>query len=102
MSMVEKMLEVDKLKNFINGEWETETAYKSVMNPATGEEIVQVPLSNGTAVNEAVAAAKKAQKDWALVPAPQRAEILFHIGSIMKERKEHLSKLLTLENGKVL
>src|SRR5699024_12276449 len=50
----------------------------------------------------AVKAAKKAQKEWALEPAPMRAEILYEVGRIMKERKEHLSELLTMENGKVL
>src|SRR5699024_4781314 len=34
--------------------------------------------------------------------APQRAEVLYRVGTLMKERKEHLSRLLTLENGKVL
>src|SRR5699024_11390622 len=33
---------------------------------------------------------------------PQRAEVLYRVGTLMKERKEHLSRLLTLENGKVL
>ena len=79
-----------------------EKNYTEVFNPATGEEIVKVPLSDAQAVNEAVAAAKKAQKEWALVPAPQRAEILYEVGRLLKERKEHLAKLLTLENGKVL
>src|SRR5699024_11373210 len=63
---------------------------------------VQVPLSTKDDVDQAVKAAKKAQKEWALEPAPMRAEILYEVGRIMKERKEHLSELLTMENGKVL
>jgi len=31
-----------------------------------------------------------------------RAEILFEVGRIMKERKEYLSQLLTMENGQTL
>ncbi len=95
-------LGTDKLKNFINGEWVDVENSTAVMNPATGEEIVQVPLSDAADVNDAVEKAKKAQKEWALVPAPQRAEILLEVGNIMKERKERLSRLLTMENGKVL
>src|SRR5690625_4161149 len=95
-------LGTDKLKNFINGEWVAVEKSTAVNNPATGEEIVQVPLSGETDVNDAVQAAKKAQKEWALVPAPQRAEILLEVGNLMKERKERLSQLLTMENGKVL
>lgn len=95
-------LEVEKLNNFINGEWVNVSKTQAVINPATGEEIVQVPLSAEEVVNEAVAAAKAAQKEWALVPAPQRAEVLYRVGYIMKERKERLSQLLTMENGKVI
>ncbi len=100
--MVEKTIDVSELKNFIHGEWVKTANYQAVINPATGEEIVQVPLSNAKIVDAAVQAAKTAQKEWALVPAPQRAEVLYRVGAIMKERKEHLSHLLTLENGKVL
>lgn len=96
------ILQTDKLKNFIAGEWQEANPTVAVHNPATGEEIVHVPLSGKKEVDQAVTAAKQAQREWALVPAPQRAEVLYEVGSIMKERKERLSQLLTMENGKVL
>ncbi|WP_077296339.1 aldehyde dehydrogenase family protein [Virgibacillus pantothenticus] len=96
------ILQTDKLKNFIAGEWQEANPTVAVHNPATGEEIVHVPLSGKKEVDQAVAAAKQAQKEWALIPAPQRAEVLYEVGNIMKERKERLSQLLTTENGKVL
>lgn len=95
-------LEAEKLRNFINGEWQDVARTTAVLNPATGKEIVQVPLSSGEQVDKAVFAAKNAQKEWALVPAPQRAEVLYRVGYLMKERKERLSQLLTSENGKVI
>ncbi|WP_087975173.1 aldehyde dehydrogenase family protein [Oceanobacillus rekensis] len=95
-------LEVQKLKNYINGKWLDVKESQAVINPATGMEIVQVPLSAAGAVNTAVKAAKKAQKEWALIPAPQRAEVLYRIGYLMKERKERLAQFLTMENGKVI
>lgn len=91
-----------KLANFINGEWVDVEKTAPVINPATGETILEVPLSNSSSVNAAVQAAKSAQKDWALVPAPQRAEVLYRVGYILKERKEELAQLLTMENGKVI
>ncbi|HLR40936.1 MAG TPA: aldehyde dehydrogenase family protein [Virgibacillus sp.] len=100
--MAETVLDVKKLANFINGEWLDVNESAPVINPATGERVVEVPLSTKANVDEAVEAAEKAQKEWALVPAPQRAEVLFQVGNIMKERKEKLGKLLTMENGKVL
>ncbi|MGY0692568.1 aldehyde dehydrogenase family protein [Virgibacillus sp. FSP13] len=100
--MAEALLDVKSLKNFINGEWVEAEKTTPVINPATGETVVHVPLSNKDSVNNAVSAAKQAQKEWALVPAPQRAEVLFRVGSLMKERKEKLAQLLTMENGKVI
>lgn len=100
--MAETLLKTEKLKNYINGEWVEGKDHTAVVNPATGKTIVDVPLSDETDVDKAVQTAKKAQKEWALVPAPQRAEVLFRVGSLMKERKERLAQLLTMENGKVL
>ena len=76
--------------------------YTAVVNPATGESIAEVPLSSESEVSKAVTSAKQAQKEWALVPAPQRAEVLYRVGYLMREQKERLSQLLTLENGKVI
>ncbi|WP_042225037.1 aldehyde dehydrogenase family protein [Oceanobacillus manasiensis] len=95
-------LEAEKLQNFINGKWQEVDRSTAVINPATGEAIVQVPLSSEKHVDEAVLAAKKAQREWAHVPPPQRAEVLYRVGYLMKEKKERLSQLLTKENGKVI
>src|SRR5690625_2918713 len=101
--MSDNLLNVSELKNYIDGIWQNNvTDFATVINPATGKEVVKVPLSAKADVDKAVEVAKKAQKEWALEPAPMRAEILYEVGRIMKERKEHLSQLLTLENGKVL
>lgn len=100
--MKEIRMEVEQLSHYVNGKWIQGEDYTEVLNPASGEKIVDVPLASETVLNDAVAAAKKAQKAWALEPAPQRAEILYRVGLIMKERKEILAQLLTMENGKVL
>lgn len=93
-----------QLNNYIDGKWQEagNAKYVTVTNPANGEELAQVRLSTIDDVNQAVAAAKVAQKKWALVPAPKRADYLYEIGRIMKEKKEHLSQVLTKEMGKVI
>lgn len=93
-----------KLNNYINGQWGTDTGadYTAVKNPANGKTIADVRLSTADDVNQAVAAAKAAQKKWARVPAPKRADYLYEIGRIMIEKKEHLSQVLTKEMGKVI
>ncbi|WP_342513370.1 aldehyde dehydrogenase family protein [Sporosarcina sp. FSL K6-1522] len=93
-----------QLNNYIGGSWQ-ETAganYTAVTNPANGEVLAQVRLSTKEDVDLAVQAAKEAQKKWALVPAPKRADYLYDIGRLMKDKKEHLSQVLTKEMGKVI
>jgi len=100
--MTKKLLKIESLPNYIDGSWTEGNEFTSVINPANGKKIVNVPLSNDEDVDVTVKAAQAAQKKWALVPAPQRAEILYNIGQLMKERKDDIARLLTLENGKVL
>ncbi|GLB61832.1 aldehyde dehydrogenase family protein [Cytobacillus sp. NCCP-133] len=93
-----------KVLNFINGEWceSTTGKYTSVWNPATGEVLAEVTQSSKEDVDRAVEAAKSAQKSWRLVPAPERAEILYEVAYLLKQRKEELAQILTSEMGKVI
>lgn len=92
------------VKNYIGGKWIAGNQLQTipVINPANGEELATIPLSTKSEVEEAVAAAKTAQKSWALVPAPKRADYLYEIGYKLKEKKEHLAQILTKEMGKVI
>jgi len=90
------------LRNFINGKWteaKTET-FEIVYNPATGEEIAQVPISTREDLDDAVAVAKEAFKTWSKTPVPKRARILFKYQQLLVENWEELAKLVTIENGK--
>ncbi len=90
------------LKNYINGEWvEAKTnQYQTVPNPATGEELAQVPISSKEDVEAAVKAAKEAFKMWSKTPVPKRARILFKYQQLLVDNWEDLAKLITQENGK--
>ena len=70
-----------ELLNFLGGEWVKDETLQSmhVVNPANGEILGTVPLSTKVQVDAAVQIAKQAQKEWALVPAPKRAEYLYDI-----------------------
>jgi aldehyde dehydrogenase (NAD+) len=60
------------------------------------------PASSEEDVNLAVEAAREAYKSWRLVPAPKRAEILFHAAELLVARKEDFAHDMTREMGKVL
>lgn len=93
-----------ELKNLIGGNWtiNSDLSKVPVINPANGSELAYVPLSTEKEVNEAVLAAKKAQKKWSRIPAPKRADYLYEIGLKLKEKKEYLAQILTKEMGKVI
>lgn len=93
-----------ELLNFIGGEWLEDHSLQRmpVINPANGEQLGTVPLSTKSQVEFAAQKAKEAQKQWALVPAPKRAEYLYEIAFKLKEKKEQLAQTLTKEMGKVI
>src|SRR5664279_1458144 len=92
-------------QNFINGEWIAPKSGKTIenRNPANTDEVIGVfPNSGQDDVSRAVDAACDAYKDWRLLPAPKRGEILFRAAELLLKRKEELSRDMTREMGKVL
>jgi aldehyde dehydrogenase (NAD+) len=102
--MMRIQLQGEKVINYINGEWTASKGAKFVpiLNPANGQPIGEVLQSSKEDVELAVQAAKQAQKKWSRVPAPQRAQYLYRVGELLKERKEKLASILTQEMGKVI
>ena len=93
---------VETLKNFVGGEWVESRAseHVQVMNPATGQELAQVPLSTVEDVNQAVETARNAFSDWSQTAVPKRARVLFKYQQLLVEHWEELAQLITTENGK--
>ena len=98
------MVEVRRLKNYINGEWVNSqtTNYEDVLNPATKEIICQVPLSTKEDVELATKASLAAFEKWKNVAVPRRARILFKFQELITRNKLELARLITIENGKNL
>lgn len=92
------------LKNYIGGKWVAPQSgrYAEKHNPATGELLARVPLSDRTDVDHALTQAQAAFARWRKVPAPKRGEILYRVGQMLEERKEDLAQKMTQEMGKVL
>lgn len=100
--MTETITKIETLKNYINGEWVESLSdnYETVVNPATGEAIAEVPLSTKEDVERAVQAADEAFKTWSQTAVPRRARILFKYQQLLVDNWEELAKLITIENGK--
>lgn len=94
------ILQTQKL--YIDGRFVDATSgveFESV-NPATGEVICKVQAANQDDVNCAVEAAKRAQKDWAAMPAGERGRILMRAAAILRDRNRELAELEVLDTGK--
>ena len=72
-----------------------------VFNPSTEEQIAEVPDSDQSAVDAAVARARETFESgvWRKLPHQQRAEILFRANALIKERLEELAGLESKDNG---
>jgi aldehyde dehydrogenase (NAD+) len=71
------------------------------INPATGELIAKVRMAGRAEYERTVEAAQRAFETWRMTPAPQRGEIVRQIGNALREKKEALGALVTLEAGKI-
>jgi len=94
---------VQKVLNFIQGEWVESGAvdFFPVHNPATAECLAQTPLSPASEVDQAARAASNAFETWRHIPAADRIQTLFRLKDLMDENLDMLSRMITMENGKV-
>ena len=73
------------------------------VNPARpGEVISRHPVASAAEVGQAVERAAGAQRDWAAVPVPARAEMISRCGEALAGRKAELATLVSREAGKIL
>jgi malonate-semialdehyde dehydrogenase (acetylating)/methylmalonate-semialdehyde dehydrogenase len=90
-------------KNLIGGTWaEPKGESLPIFNPATGEEIDRVPLSDAAAIDSAVQAATKAAQSWAQTPVMDRAQLMFRFKALLEEHIDELAAIVTRHHGKTL
>jgi aldehyde dehydrogenase (NAD+) len=73
-----------------------------VFSPIDGSEIGKVALDTSKTLDAKIAQAHQAFLDWRTVPAPRRGELIRLFGNVLREHKEDLGKLVTIECGKIL
>ncbi|MSR63494.1 MAG: aldehyde dehydrogenase family protein, partial [Planctomycetes bacterium] len=86
-----------------NGEWlACKGEWLESHDPATGKLIGRIRQATGEEYEACVAAAHAAFLRWREVPAPKRGEIVRKLGNAIREKKDALGRLVTLEMGKIL
>lgn len=94
----------EQLELLIDGQWRPAESGRwiEVYNPANGELVGRVPEAGATDARAALEAAERAFPAWAALTPSQRAAYLQRAAQLVKERRDHLARLLTLEQGKPL
>ncbi len=76
-------------------------AWIDSVNPSTGDVIASVQAATPASYDAAVIAAQAAFKTWRLLPAPKRGDVVRDLGNALRELKEPLGELVSLEMGKI-
>ncbi len=103
MSDFLKALGIDKdnLGGF-HGEWIGSGPKLDVITPIDGSKIGSVTQATEAEYDKIVDRAHQAYLNWRMVPAPKRGDIVRQLGNRLRELKQPLGALVTLEMGKIL
>lgn len=84
----------------IGQNWKSTSNFISSSSPIRNQHLAEVNTTSEDLYNEAIAQAQKAFTSWKNVPAPKRGEYIRQFGNALREEKETLGALVSLEMGK--
>src|SRR5579875_3900467 len=88
---------------FIGGRWrDGHGAAAERRSPTTDEVVTQVTYADGNDVDDAVAAAVAARREWAETAVLSRGKLLHRAADLLLERAEEAARLISREMGKTL
>ncbi|MEX0341958.1 MAG: aldehyde dehydrogenase family protein [Erythrobacter sp.] len=87
-------------KNLIDGEMADNGEWLEVLNPANEQVVGRVPACGKDELDRAVAAARRAFKDWKKTSPEERQKVVQGIAAAIKDNADELYRLLTTEQGK--
>ena len=81
--------------------WRASGADIAVASPADGTQIARVTGASAADYDAVLASAGAAARAWREVPAPKRGEAVRRLGLLLRQYKDALGTLVSLENGKI-
>jgi len=73
----------------------------AVVNPATGDVVQEYPTATDKQIEEALASAQKAYREWSKnSTVAQRAELIRKVAALHTERRQELAEIINREMGK--
>jgi acyl-CoA reductase-like NAD-dependent aldehyde dehydrogenase len=93
-------LDFEKFYNIVDGKQRSSDKIHHGINPATGQELWDVPIASEQDLNDAVASAKKAFPAWRDTPIEKRKEYLSKLADSFQQHSDEFTTLLCKESGK--
>ncbi|MBM4130313.1 aldehyde dehydrogenase family protein [bacterium] len=85
------------------GEWFASSGdWLESRNPTSGELLARIEQADNADYAKVMAASKAAFLAWRMLPTPRRGEIVRQLGEALREKKQVLGALVSLEMGKIL
>ncbi|MBN8830567.1 MAG: NAD-dependent succinate-semialdehyde dehydrogenase, partial [Sphingomonadales bacterium] len=75
---------------------------QTIVNPATGETLGELPLATTADLDRALETAQRGFERWRNWTAQERATVLSGAARLLMERQEDLARIATMEQGKTL
>lgn len=89
---------------YINGEFTSgnATKHQSIINPATLENLGQLPIATTRDLDHALQSAQAAFESWRHSSPMERSKILRKVAQLCRDRAEEIGRHITLDQGKPL
>src|SRR6516165_443815 len=99
---LEKLSLTDDNAGVFDGEWRGGGATIDKISPIDGRRLAGVRTASDDDYNKALSRAHEAFAKWRVTPGPVRGDTVRRLGNALREFKQKLGQLVTLETGKIL
>src|SRR5213079_380772 len=101
-SVLDKLGLGDDNAGVFDGEWRGGGAKIDKISPIDGRRFASVRTASDGDFQKAITRAQEAFLKWRVTPGPVRGETVRRLGNALRESKQELGQLVTLETGKII
>jgi L-aminoadipate-semialdehyde dehydrogenase len=101
-STLDKLDLSDINEGVFDGEWRGSGAKIDKISPIDGQRLASVHTASAEDYDKAISRAQEAFLKWRTTPGPVRGDTVRRLGNALRELKQELGQLVTLETGKII
>src|ERR1044071_8171784 len=84
-----------------SGDWHGRGVIHEKISPVDGQSLGRVRAASAEDYEQVIQRAQEAFKHWRVTPGPVRGETVRQLGNALREAKDDLGRLVSLESGKI-